>query len=107
LREQIERFLAAGENAVVACSALKRAYRARLRASEEVKFVFLRGEYALVAEQLSRRLGHFMNPGLLRSQFADLEEPQPDEGAAAIELGRGPRKLVKEIKTKLHLARRD
>ena len=45
-----------------------------------------------------------MNPGLLRSQFVDLEEPQPDEAVLTIELGRTPHELVEEIKTKLHLA---
>ena len=107
LRELIERSLAAGENAVLACSALKRAYREGLRVSGEVKFVFLRGDYALIAEQLRHRHGHFMNPALLRSQFADLEEPQPDEEITTIELGRSPRDLVDEIKTKLHLASKD
>jgi gluconokinase len=48
LRQQIERSLSTGENAVLACSALKRAYRDRLRLSDEIKFVFLRGDYALV-----------------------------------------------------------
>src|SRR3954447_12981714 len=48
LRQQIERSLSVGENAVLACSALKRAYRDHLRISDEVKFVFLRGDYALV-----------------------------------------------------------
>ena len=47
-RKQIEQFLSAGENAVLACSALKRTYRDRLRVSDEVKFVFLRGDYVLV-----------------------------------------------------------
>jgi gluconokinase len=101
LREQIKRSLAAKENAVLACSALKRAYRERLRVGGEVKFVFLRGNYALIAEQLSQRRGHFMNPALLRSQFADLEEPQSDEGVLTINLGRTPQELVEEIKTKL------
>ena len=103
LREQIARSLAAKENAVLACSALKRAYRERLRVSDDVKFVFLRGDYALIENQLRRRNGHFMNPALLRSQFADLEEPQPDEDAITIELGRTPEELVAEIKTKLGL----
>jgi gluconokinase len=101
LREQIERSIAASENAVLACSALKRAYRERLRASAEVKFVFLRGDYALIEEQLRQRRGHFMDPALLRSQFSDLEEPRPDEEALTIELGRTPQELVQEIKTKL------
>ena len=101
LREQIKRFLAVKENAVLACSALKRAYREHLRVSEEMKFVFLRGDYALIKDQLRQRRGHFMNPALLRSQFADLEEPQPEEGAIVIELRRTPAELAQEIKTKL------
>ena len=104
LRKQIEQLLSAGENAVLACSALKRAYRDRLRVSDEVKFVFLRGEYALVEKQLRSRHGHFMNPELLQSQFADLEEPKPDEDVVTIELGRKPQEIVEEIKAKLHLA---
>src|SRR5207302_9103742 len=79
LRKQIQRSRAAGENAVLACSALKRKYRDCLRVNSDVKFVFLRGDYALIAKQLRHRRGHFMNPELLQSQFADLEEPWPDE----------------------------
>jgi len=104
LRQLIKRSLEAGENAVLACSALKRAYRERLRVSDEVKFVFLRGDYAVIQKQLRQRRGHFMNPELLRSQFTDLEEPKPDEDALTIELGRTPEEIVKEIKAKLHLA---
>jgi gluconokinase len=103
LREQITRSLAAKENAVLACSALKRAYRERLRVSDDVKFVFLRGDYALIERQLRRRRGHFMNPALLQSQFADLEEPEPDEDVLTIDLGRSPQELVDEIKAKLKL----
>ena len=103
LREQITRSLAAKENAVLACSALKRAYRERLRVSDDVKFVFLCGNYALIERQLRRRRGHFMNPALLQSQFADLEEPEPDEDAITIELERSPEELVEQIKAKLNL----
>jgi len=106
LRELIKKCIEAGENAVLACSALKRAYREHLRISEEVKFVFLRGDYALIAKQLQRRRGHFMNPALLRSQFADLEEPRPDEDVLTIELGRTPYDIVEEIKAKLRLGRK-
>ena len=106
LRQLIERSLEAGENAVLACSALKRAYREPLRVSDEVKFVFLHGDYALIEKQLRSRRGHFMNPELLRSQFADLEEPKPDEDVVTIELGRTPQQLVDEIKAKLHLAKK-
>ena len=101
LRELIMRAIAAGENAVLACSALKRAYRDRLRTNEEVKFVFLHGDHALIEKQMGQRRGHFMDPELLRSQFADLEEPQSDEHVLTIELGRIPQELVEEIKAKL------
>ena len=104
LRQLIERSLEAGGNAVLACSALKRASRERLRVSDQLKFVFLREDYALIEKQLRRRHGHFMNPELLRSQFADLEEPEPDEDVVTIELGRTLEKIVDDIKTKLHLA---
>ena len=107
LRELINRCLAAGEDAVLACSALKETYRRYLRVNANVRFVFLRGDYALIAEQLRHRHGHFMDPALLRSQFADLEQPQAAESVLTVELGRTPRELVEEIKRKLHLASED
>jgi gluconokinase len=104
LRKQIDRSLSAGENAVLACSALKRAYRNRLRVNDEIRFVFLRGDYALIEKQLCSRHGHFMNAALLRSQFDDLEEPESDENVLTIELGRTPEEIVERIRAKLHLA---
>jgi gluconokinase len=101
LRELIEQCLVAGKNAVLACSALKKAYRDRLRVSEKVKFVFLRGNRNKITEQFQQRREHFMNPALLDNQFEDLEEPQPSERALSLELGRSPRDLVELIKTKL------
>src|SRR5213078_4825019 len=74
LRQLIERCLFEEKSAVLACSALKKAYRDCLRVSGEVKFVFLRGSKAQIAAQLRQRGGHFMDPALLDSQFADLEE---------------------------------
>ncbi len=87
----------------VAVQFLKRKYRDCFRVNSDVKFVFLRGDYALIEQQLRHRRGHFMNPALLHSQFADLEKPKPDEAAITIESGRTPQELVEEIKTKLHL----
>ena len=101
LRETIKRSLAANENAVLACSALKTKYRDRLRVTPEVKFVFLHGNHMRIAEQLKNRGGHFMNPALLESQFADLEEPTPSENVLTVELGDSPRDLVEKIKTSL------
>ena len=103
LRQLIERCLAAHENAVLACSALKRAYRDRLRATEEVRFVFLRASRAQVVEHLQQRRGHFMPATLLDSQFADLEEPQPQEHALTVDLQGSPHNVANLIKTKLSL----
>jgi gluconokinase len=103
LRKQIEQLLSLRENAVLVCSALKRAYRDRLRVSDEVKFVFLRGDHAVVEKQLHNRHGHFMDANLLQSQFDDLEEPQPAENVLTIELGRTPEEIVERIKAKLNL----
>jgi gluconokinase len=103
LRELVKRCLDSKKNAVLACSALKEAYRGRLRVNSEVKLVYLRGDYTLIANQLRQRRGHFMNLALLQSQFTDLEEPRPVEGAIVIELGSSPDELVEEIKTQLRL----
>ena len=103
LREEIQRLIAAGENAVLACSALKRVYRDRLRVSDEVQFVFLRGDYPLIENQLRSRRGHFMDSTLLHSQFDALEEPQPNEKVSTVELGRAPPAIVNEIETRLSL----
>ena len=105
LRELIEKTLASGENAVLACSALKKKYRDRLRAGDQIRFVFLHGDREQISKQLRQRRGHFMDPDLLESQFADLEEPKPEEQATIIELGRSPAALVHEIREKLGLGK--
>jgi gluconokinase len=105
LHEEIKRSIGVGESTVLACSALKRAYRDRLRASEGVKFVFLRGNYALVETQLRSRRRHFMDPDLLQTQFDDLEEPESREDVLTVQLGGTPEDIVGEIKAKLESAR--
>ena len=65
---------------VVACSALKRAYRDRLRAAAPgVRFVFLDGTAALIDPRLVGRSGHYMPASLLASQLQTLERPGADE----------------------------
>ena len=65
---------------VVACSALKRAYRDRIREQAgDVCFVFLDGDFDLIEQRMRQRVGHYMQPGLLDSQFRTLEKPQADE----------------------------
>jgi carbohydrate kinase (thermoresistant glucokinase family) len=70
----------AGPGRVVACSALRRAYRDRIRArAGEVCFVFLEGDFELIAQRMRQRVGHYMQAGLLDSQFQTLEIPGPEE----------------------------
>ena len=65
---------------VVACSALKRVYRKRIREQAgDVCFVFLDGDFDLIEQRMRQRVGHYMQPGLLDSQFRTLEKPQADE----------------------------
>lgn len=69
-----------GQGRVVACSALKRAYRDRIREQAgEVCFVFLNGSFELIEQRMRQRVGHYMQAGLLTSQFQALEIPQSDE----------------------------
>jgi len=60
---------------ILACSALKNRYRALLKVSPDVVFIYLKGDFALIQKRLEARKDHFFNPALLESQFASLEEP--------------------------------
>jgi gluconokinase len=100
LRQAIDRWIVDGKSVVLACSALKSAYRAKLCAGPQVQFVFLKGTAALIADRLHARHGHFAGESILASQLADLEEP---EGALAIEISHTPVEIVAEIKKALAL----
>ena len=75
---EIDRVAADGGHAVIACSALKRAYRDILvHGRDDVRIVYLDGSRELIAERMAARKNHFMPPGLLDSQFATLEAARP------------------------------
>jgi gluconokinase len=77
---------------VLACSALRQRYREILAGgSADVRFVFLRGSHATIADRIGRRRDHFMPPSLLASQFATLEEP---EDAIAVDVGDTPEAIA-------------
>jgi carbohydrate kinase (thermoresistant glucokinase family) len=81
----------AGEPGIVACSALKRRYRDRLRrANPALRFVYLHARPDQIAERLTHRPEHFFPPVLMDAQFDDLEEPGPDETAVTIPIGQSP-----------------
>jgi len=89
---------AAGENAVFACSALKRSYRDILRAaSAQLRIVHLSGSERLVRDRLEARRGHFMPPTLLPSQFRTLEPPDPGERPIVVDIAAAPDAIVVRI----------
>jgi gluconokinase len=99
LRALIEGCLERGEPAVIACSALKHAYRRRLAGGlRGVRFVHLAGDPGLIAERLARRRGHFMRPEMLASQLAALEEPAD---ALRVDVAAPPKAIVRTIRAEL------
>jgi len=89
----------AGVGLVASCSALKRSYRDVLRSggAADVRFVYLAGSRALLAERLATRRGHFMPASLLESQLSTLEEPSPDEHAWMCDIRETPETIVSDL----------
>lgn len=71
---------------VIACSALKRRYRATLNTAGEVVYVFLNGTHELIAGRMRARKGHFMPDTLLDSQFATLEDPRNESNVIEVSI---------------------
>ena len=104
IADEIDRFSAAGERAVIACSALKRAYRDVLvHGRDDVRIVFLDGTQDLIAARLAARKGHFMPQGLLASQFKTLERPGADERPIIVSIDAPVERIVDDIVTQLDL----
>jgi gluconokinase len=103
LRDLIVRWLKDSRNVVLACSALKHAYRDMLVMDKKrVKVVYLKGTFELFRERMIRRRGHYMPEEMLESQFDILEEPV---GAVIVEADNPPDIIVQKILTGLHLSR--
>ncbi len=100
LHDAISRWIAARNNVVLACSALKRAYRQILHPGSEVHFVYLKGPATLIGQRLHSRQGHFANEQILASQLEDLEEPAD---ATTIDIAATPEEIVRQIKSALRL----
>lgn len=98
LRDAILGWIDTGRSVVLACSALKTVYRAKLSVDPQVRFVYLKGDAALIADRLRTRHGHFASESILASQLADLEEP----GAAiTVEINDSPEQIVAQIRSAL------
>jgi gluconokinase len=100
LHQAIVSWLAAHENVVLACSALKATYRAQIVVSPEVKLIYLRVSREVVAVRLAHRQHHYMNPALIDSQFATLEEPAD---AVAVDASLTTKEVVLNIRRALAL----
>ena len=102
VRRRIEEACKQGENAILACSTLKRDYRQYLERHdlECVHYVFLHGSEGLISRRSAERKGHFMDPNLLQSQFEALEVP---EGALRVDVTPAPAVIAAEIRRKLGL----
>jgi gluconokinase len=88
-------------SAVIACSALKQAYRdALVRKSRDVHFVYLKGSRDLIRERMERRHGHYMKADLLQSQFDILEEPVQ---AVVVDITEPPGMIAHRVKRALKL----
>lgn len=101
LRAEIDRRLEAGENAVLACSALKRSYRESLGVGSgaPIRVLHLRGDERTIHARMERR-EHYMKPAMLASQLADLEEPAPCE-AVVLDVTHAPEELVARARAEL------
>ena len=97
LRDAITCWNAESENVVLACSALKRAYRDELRTGS-VMFVYLKGSRELILARLRARHGHFATESILDMQLEDLQEP---EDAISVQIDQTPDAIVTEIKSRL------
>src|SRR5580658_11381523 len=101
LHDKIVEWNTEKRNVVLACSALKQSYRDELRASPDVKFVYLKGSYELFSQRVLARKGHFAKQDLLASQFATLEEPAD---AMVVDAAQSPEDMVTEVCKLLGLA---
>ena len=94
----IDARLAAGENGIVTCSALKRAYRDRIVGQRAgVRLVYLYGSHELLSARIAARQGHFMPASLLDSQLATLEPPGADECPIALDVAATPDQLADRV----------
>lgn len=99
LHELIETSLQSGDSLVLACSALKESYRAALE-QPGVRFIYLQGSEALIHERLESRQGHYMQPEMLQSQFAALEEPK---NALRVSVDASVEEILRRILNKLEM----
>ena len=104
LNRQLVSTLDAGRHPILACSALKEKYRARLlRDAAGIVVIYLKGSYEEIRPRLLTREGHYMKENMLRSQFNTLEEPH---NALVLDVSQPVSEMLKRINTKYFLLER-
>jgi gluconokinase len=104
IADEIDSVCKAGQHVVIACSALKRAYRDLLvHGRDDVRIIYLNGTEKLIAERLAHRSGHFMPAGLLTSQFKTLEPPGARENPVTVSIDASVDAIVDDIIRQLGL----
>jgi gluconokinase len=104
IADEIDRVCRDGERAVIACSALKRAYRNILvHGRRDVRVIYLEGNRELIGKRLGLRKGHFMPPSLLESQFNTLEPPGESEDPIVVDIAPAVETIVDDIVAKLKI----
>jgi gluconokinase len=100
--DRVASVLAEEAPVIVGCSALKRAYRDRIRAGAggQVAFVYLAGSREVILARMAARTGHYMPTSLLDSQFAALEAPGPDE-AVTVDIDQSLDAIIAEVMAQL------
>jgi len=100
IRQAMDQWIAKKQDVVLACSALKKAYREELDGGADLEVVYLKGTYDVIHRRLGLRQGHFATEKLLASQFVILEEPK--EGIA-VNVDQSPAEIVEDIRCRLGL----
>jgi len=106
LHGKIAEYAGKNENMIMACSALKSSYRAILRGdlpATTVQFALLQADPDAIADHLKKRQHEFMNPNLLTSQLATLEQPGENE-AWIISVAGTPEESIEQLNAKLKAA---
>lgn len=100
VKERLSRY----EWTFIACSALRRRYRERLREDDpSIQFVWLEGSFELIQSRMQAREGHYMPASLLESQFEALEPPQSDESIPVVSIDSEPQVIAENVAIALNL----
>jgi len=106
IADEIDRVCEAGQHVVIACSALKRAYREVLiHGRTDARIVYLNGTQDLIASRISARKDHFMPPELLASQFKTLEPPDASEHPVIVSIDVSVDAIVDDVIRQIHTDR--